>query len=63
MKKTSTVITFLLGVLINFHPLYAQSQTALSFDGVDDHVTIGNNLGFEYTDQFTIEAWIKTNGT
>ena len=36
---------------------------ALSFDGVDDYVNIGNveALNFERTDTFSIEAWIRSS--
>ncbi len=34
---------------------------ALSFDGVDDYVDIGNNQSYSFIEgEFTIEAWIKT---
>lgn len=32
----------------------------LSFDGVDDYVTMGDVLDFERTDSFTLFAWIKS---
>ena len=32
----------------------------MSFDGVDDAVNCGNVLGFQYTDAFSCEAWVKT---
>ena len=32
---------------------------ALSFDGTDDYVTLGDVLDFERTDPFTIEAWVS----
>ena len=36
---------------------------ALSFDGVDDYVSIANesNFDFDWDDAFTIEAWVKTS--
>jgi sugar lactone lactonase YvrE len=30
------------------------------FDGVDGTISMGNVLGFERTDAFTLEAWVKT---
>ncbi len=39
----------------------AVSGKALDFDGVDDVVSMGDVLGFERTDSWTISAWIKTS--
>ncbi len=41
--------------------VYAVSENALRFDGIDDHVTIAPTgiLNFEYTSQFSIEAWVN----
>lgn len=38
---------------------------SISFDGVDDYIEISNesNFDFEYTDAFTLEAWVKTTST
>jgi len=33
--------------------------TALSFDGVDDYVNVGNNANLQITNQITISAWVK----
>lgn len=42
----------------------AQSNTALSFDGTDDHVICTNRSDMEFsgTNPFTIEAWVKKEG-
>ncbi len=32
---------------------------AFSFDGVNDSVNVGNGLGFQSTESFSISAWIK----
>ncbi|MDP2695771.1 MAG: LamG domain-containing protein, partial [bacterium] len=37
------------------------SGQAMSFDGVDDYVTVGDVLDFNYTEARTFEAWVKTN--
>jgi RHS repeat-associated protein len=37
-----------------------QIEGALSFNGVDDYVDIGNDPSLDLTDDFTIAAWIKT---
>jgi len=39
--------------------------TCLLLNGTSDFATIGNvpDLNFNYTDAFTIEAWVKTNST
>ncbi len=50
-------LSFLICGILNAQPL------ALSFDGVDDCVNLGDNLDFEVTDQFSVEAWIKTSST
>ena len=36
-----------------------QSDSALSFDGVDDYVAIADNPSLDITGNLTIEAWIK----
>jgi len=36
-------------------------NNSLNFDGTDDYVSLGNNFGFDNTDIFTIEAWVKLN--
>jgi hypothetical protein len=33
--------------------------SALSFDGIDDYVSVPNNESLEFTNQFTISAWFK----
>ena len=38
-----------------------ENEYSMSFDGVDNFISIGDNLGFEYTDPFTIEAWVRTS--
>ena len=34
---------------------------ALSFDGVNDFVDLGNNAAFDITDQITLSAWVNPN--
>ncbi|UCE48954.1 MAG: carbohydrate binding domain-containing protein [Phycisphaerales bacterium] len=34
---------------------------ALSFDGINDYVEVGNNAAFDITEQITISAWVNTN--
>jgi len=36
---------------------------ALSFDGVNDYVDLGNNAAFDITEQITLSAWVNTNDT
>jgi hypothetical protein len=37
------------------------TDNALSFDGVDDYVTLANESNFDFTNQMTVEAWIKVD--
>ena len=37
------------------------SGNGLTFDGIDDHVNLGNN--FSYSDNYTVSTWIKTTAT
>lgn len=37
---------------------FSEECNTLDFDGVDDHIVIGDNLGFT-TGSFTMEAWVK----
>jgi hypothetical protein len=39
------------------------SHFATRFDGVNEYVTMGDVLGFEYTEAFSISHWIKTTDT
>ncbi len=34
---------------------------ALSFDGVNDFVDLGDNAAFDFTEQITLSAWVNTN--
>lgn len=38
-----------------------RKQTALAFDGVNDYISIPNESNFDFTNQMTVEAWIKVN--
>ncbi len=50
----------ILSIVVALMPLLGISQNyALNFDGVDDHISLGQNFGFENTDQFTVEAWVN----
>jgi len=40
-----------------------QGKYALSFDGVDDYIELGNPTSLQVIGKFTIEAWIKTSDT
>jgi parallel beta-helix repeat protein len=39
------------------------SNTAFSFDGVDDYVNIADNASLEFTTQMTADAWFNTSTT
>ncbi len=39
------------------------SQYSYNFDGSVEHITMGDVLGFEYTDDFSISFWIRTSAT
>jgi len=43
----------------SLQPVAGKLGQALTFDGVDDRVTMGNVLDFEKTDSFTISTWVK----
>lgn len=36
------------------------NKNAVSFDGVDDYISVGDVLNFERTDAFSISTWVKT---
>ncbi len=38
-------------------------NNGLQFDGVTEHVICGNIAGFEYSDSFSFEFWIKTSAS
>lgn len=51
---------FTITLLLAFISLISYAQNnALSFDGTDDHVELGQNFDFTVTDSFTVEAWVK----
>lgn len=39
------------------------STKSLLFDGVNEYITMGGVLGFEYTDSFSFSFWFKTTAT
>ena len=41
---------------------FVDDCSTLDFDGIDDHISIGNNYNFSSGD-FTIEAWVKLNSS
>ena len=63
MKKIFYTIMFCIG-LLSVTGTNGQSKTALIFDGTNDYVDCGlrNDMNFDGTQSFTIEAWIKKNG-
>jgi hypothetical protein len=38
-----------------------RKQTGLAFDGSSDYINIPNESAFDFTDNMTVEAWIKVN--
>jgi hypothetical protein len=47
---------------LNFSlPIYGNKDNYLSFDGVDDYISLPDNLG--YTTEFTAIAWFRHRGT
>ena len=57
MKK---IITLCLGIFCLFIS-YAQDR-ALHFDGIDDHVIIPDHPSLHFTNQLTVELWIRPTG-
>ena len=53
------LLSFLL-FLTTFSFTSAQSNHSLSFDGVDDYVSISNNIASIYN-EFTISSWVKVS--
>jgi len=47
---------------IVYHAPHQFSVKSALFNGVDEYVTMGNVLGFEYTDPFSLSVWVKTSG-
>ena len=39
---------------------FAQTGTHLNFDGVNDHIVLNNESNFDFTDQLTVEFWMKS---
>lgn len=48
---------------ISGNPMYADgiSGMAMSLDGVNDYINLGNNPMFDITEQITLTAWVNTN--
>lgn len=55
----SIVICFKLLIISGIFPLYAQSNNALYFDGIDDNVIIQDSNSLDVSANFTIEAWVN----
>jgi hypothetical protein len=51
------------GTLVNGVGYSSNNGGSLVFDGVNDYVNCGNVLNFNYTDVFTLSAWIKRSST
>lgn len=60
MKKIFTTLISAFGLIATMH-----AQTALNFDGNNDHVVIGNTLtaDLEGINTFTVEAWVNSAST
>jgi alpha-tubulin suppressor-like RCC1 family protein len=39
------------------------NKNAVSFDGIDDGINLGNKYAFDSTDSFTTSIWVKTSAT
>lgn len=53
------------GTLVNGATFSQARGGCIYFDGTNDYVTLGNKLGFESSDSFTINTWVnrRTTGT
>lgn len=58
MRSVLLCIGFFLG---NF--IHAQSNYAVSLDGVNDYVSLPGSIAVSQLNNFTVEAWVKWNGT
>ena len=55
-------LTYFISLLIL--PSIPLAQHSLSFDGVNDYVTIPYNISLNsFTDQMTVSAWVKVSGS
>lgn len=61
--QVSVTVTNTTGCSASYSTTGTYVNSALNFDGTDDHVNAGNSLGNFGTSDFTAEAWIKTTGT
>ncbi|MEI6124105.1 MAG: LamG-like jellyroll fold domain-containing protein [Bacteroidota bacterium] len=60
-KKVNLLFVLVLSLIS--HQNYAQTASALNFDGANDNVSLGTSLGNFGTSNFTIETGFKTTGT
>lgn len=53
------------GTLTNgaFLTLAGKIGKGVGLDGVNDYINLGNSTQFDFTNNFTLSAWIKTNST
>lgn len=58
MRSVLLCIGFFLG---NF--IHAQSNYAVSLDGVNDYVSLPGSIAVSQLNNFTVEAWVKWSGT
>ena len=40
---------------------FVKNQTSMTFDGIDDYITMGDVLDFEYTNDFSLSGWFKSS--
>jgi alpha-tubulin suppressor-like RCC1 family protein len=58
-KKLLLTIVFVLSTI----PLFSQTGTHLNLDGTDDHIVLENEGNFDFTNQLTLEFWMRSSTT
>jgi hypothetical protein len=58
----TALATFFSFFILNLSELKAQAGNNLSYDGIDDYVTLGNGVVKSLSGDYTIEAWVYWRG-
>lgn len=60
LKNYTKLLTILLFLIFNLNAI-AQTGTHLNLDGINDYIELPNESSFDFTNQITVEFWMKSS--